>query len=121
MNGVKITKAVDIKSATDNDFVLNTDFLGGMKISEIKIFTPGVDGVTASTADFIRITYAHGLNYVPATVCFQGGIQGIGWQNSALIGQPSVNADNNNIYIVCSTSIPLTPIYAIIFAEPVAD
>lgn len=121
MKGAQVTTDVNIPYARDTDFVLNTKFLSGMKISEVKVFIPSQDATTTNTSNHYEILYPHNLSYVPATICFQGGIPGSGWQNDATIVRPSISADNRYVYVTCDYFLPSTPIYAFIFQEKIAD
>lgn len=117
--GIKITNGAPIKYARDVDYVVNTQFLGGMKISEVKVFNMKND--CYSSADGIyRVKYKHNLGFVPAVVGFQGGVQAFGWQNYA-IPVSSVNADPIYVNVVCDSSSGDIPFYVVIFAEKVSD
>lgn len=111
--GAQVTAGANIPTAQDADFVLNTKFIGGMKINEVKIIPTLVSGPA------LFITYPHGLPYVPAVMAFQGGFPGPGWQNAVGIPYASANADATNVYIQAPQYGP--SVYVIIFAEKVAD
>lgn len=119
MNGIQVTNGANIKTAFDNDFVLNTKFLGGMKISEVKVFIPNRDATKTSINNYFQIQYAHNLGYIPAVIAGQNGYQSVGWQNDATVNI-SANADNKYVYLVSDYFQPTTAITLIIFAEQVA-
>lgn len=125
MLGAQVTNGANIPYASPTDFVLDTEFLGGMKISEKKVF--GLKDATSVNAGefYYQVVYPHNLGYVPATICFQDGQQGVGWQNRVDQIDPSVSADANNIYLLAAyttgPNLSEIPVYVIIFAEKVAD
>lgn len=124
MAGAQVTNGADISYASPTDFVLDTNFIGGMKINEKKIWYLKDATFVDSSLSYYQIVYAHNLGYVPATICFQGGQQGVGWQNRVDQIDPSVSADAQNIYLLAGYPFsPATelPVYVIIFAEKVAD
>lgn len=119
--GVKVTNGSDIPSAPDLSFVVNTRYLGAMKIHEKRVFIPNRDATSQMDSNYYNIVYPHRLEYVPAVLCFQGDFPGVGWQNEALIFTASANADAKNVYITSDFFLPTTPIYLFIFAEKVSD
>lgn len=117
MKGIIVTNGQDYSHASPLDFVMDSRLKGGMKINNKLILKP-TDYTFDSAAGAYYGSISHGLGYVPATICFQGGFRGQGWQNSAGVNFPSVNADGVNIYFQCGQNTPLT---IIIFGEKVAD
>lgn len=114
VKGAQVTKGSNIPTAQDADFVLNTKFLGGLKIDDVVVIPTIVDFVNPTV-----VTHPHNLPYVPAVMAFQDGFVGIGWQNAVGVNFPSANADATNVYIQAPSSGG--NITVIIFAEKVAD
>lgn len=117
--GILVTKSTDIGYSSPLDFVLDSRLKGGLKIAQKWIIDPTKD----MQFDSVNFSYfgvkSHGLGYVPAVICFQGGFFGSGWQNGAGgVFPASANADSVNVYFQTDQTLPL---YIVIFGERVAD
>lgn len=122
MKGIVVTDGADYANASPLDFVLDSRLKGGLKIFKKLILNPKVDMQFNSSDVYYFGQFSHGLGYVPATICFQGGFFGSGWQNNAGgVFPPSVNADAQNIYFQTDQDDPILPLYIIIFGEKVSD
>jgi hypothetical protein len=118
--GIKITNGVSIPYARDDDYVVNTAFLGGMKVGEKKFFNPDKD-FQLNSFGYRQLAYSHGLGYVPAVLAFYNGFLSVGWQNSSTIDTLSCSADARNVYMAIGNYPPDSVVCLIIFQEKVAD
>jgi hypothetical protein len=116
--GIIVTNGVDYAHASPLEFVMDSRLRGGLKRNKIYTIHPSDDGIFDSASGVWYGQFSHGLNWYPATLAIQNGVLGVGWQNSAVPNQPSVNADNRNVYYQCGTDTPLT---IIVFGEKVSD
>lgn len=117
-NGILITNGADIPYASPLDFVLDSRLKGGLKVAQPIVINPKTEMTFVSADNYYYGSRSHGMGYVPAVICFQDGKFGVGWQNEALVFNPSVSADANNIYFQVPTSSLL---YVFIFGEKVSD
>ena len=121
MKGIEVTKGADIKYASDDDYVVNTHFLGGLKIAKKVFFDVRKEWKYDTSNQYYYATYSHGLPYVPAVLCFMDGFPGVSWQNEALV-DPAANADATNVYMSCDNPYTAKGIFClIVFGERVAD
>lgn len=119
MRGIQVTTGSDIPYAADDDFVLNTEFLGGLKIQD-KVFFKISRDFTFDSSGFYYHVHPHGLGYVPAVLCFTDGNLGTSWQNGA-IPTAAANADAKNVYLSTSPNTLDDEFCLLIFGERVAD
>lgn len=116
--GIIVTDGSDYENASPLEFVMDSRLRGGLKRNKIYSINPATDSIVDPSTGSYYGQFSHGLTWFPATLAIQSGVLGLGWQNSAFPNQPSVNADNINVYYQCGTAEPLT---IIVFGEKVSD
>lgn len=130
-NGIQITNNKHIGSASFGDFVVNTNFNGGMKIYKIFTFAFGGElklmSAYASLSARIQVE-PHGLNYAPAYMAFKinkdatyGDSISAVYNNFTSVGGQGdfVNVDSQNITVGFDTNMNIRAdfIRVMIFAE----
>lgn len=117
MRGIVVTNGVDFGNASPLDLVMDSRLRGGMK-NHKKLTIDPAEFQFDSAGGVWYGAIPHTLNYVPAVICYQDGLLGVGWQNTAIPAQPSANADQRSVYFQAGSDTPLT---IIIFGEKVSD
>lgn len=112
--GIQITNDVNIPTAKDTDFVINTLDFGAMH-EVVTLPLKYVDAQVTSQYQLPTTIYQHNLGFTPAYLAYAS--QGIlsGWQNFA-DGADTVNVNDQRIQVSFGTGSDIT---VIVFGEQI--